>query len=130
MTARGHRVAVNLRLDVNDLNGVLLKPSNVDLDVEVTNAIMHIRSMSSINHSMENILRNNSVLRHDLEVLCGDDVPVTSSGDKDVGTRSSLLHGCHLVTCHRSLEGIDGVDLGDEHAGAIGAEGLRALDKV
>ena len=127
MTARGHRVAVNLRLDVNDLNGVLLEPSNVDLDVEVTNAIMHIRSMSSINHSMENILRNNSVLRHDLEVLCGDDIPVTGGGDEDVGTRSSFLHGRDLVASHRGLKGIDGVNLGDQDTRAIGAERLGAL---
>ena len=79
---------------------------------------------------MMNVLRNDSVLGHDLEVLRRDDVAVTSGGDENVGTGSSLLHGRDLVTCHRSLEGIDGVDLGDEHAGAIGAEGLRALDKV
>jgi hypothetical protein len=34
----GHGIAVDLRLDVRDRDGVGLEPGNVDLDVEVTNA--------------------------------------------------------------------------------------------
>ena len=78
---------------------------------------------------MSDVLRDDGILRHDLEVLCGDDVPVTSSGDKDVGTRSSFLHGRDLVTCHRSLEGVDGVDLSDENASTVRLQCLGALHK-
>ena len=38
MTPARHGVAVNLGLDVDALNGVLLEPGNINLDVEVTNA--------------------------------------------------------------------------------------------
>lgn len=43
MTAAGHSVAINLRLDVHDLGRVLLEPCNVDLNIEVTNAMMQQR---------------------------------------------------------------------------------------
>lgn len=38
VTAIGHRVAINLGLDVHALSGVLLQPCNVDLNIEVANA--------------------------------------------------------------------------------------------
>jgi hypothetical protein len=38
VAARGHSVAINLGLDVDDLLRVLLKPRDVDLNIEVTNA--------------------------------------------------------------------------------------------
>ena len=74
-----------------------------------------------------NILGDNGVLGHDLEVLRGDDVPVTSGGDEDVRAGSSLLHGGDLVTSHRSLESVDGVDLGDDDTSTVGTERLGAL---
>jgi hypothetical protein len=40
---------------------------------------------------------------------------------------SSILHGGDLVTSHGSLEGVDGVDLGDQDTGTVRAEGLGAL---
>lgn len=38
VATRGHGVAVNLGLDIDNLLGVLLEPSDVDLNVEVANA--------------------------------------------------------------------------------------------
>ena len=38
MAAVGHSVTVHLRLDIDDLDGVLLEPRNIDLNVEVANA--------------------------------------------------------------------------------------------
>ena len=38
VVAVGHEEAINLGLDVDALNGVLLEPGNINLDVEVTNA--------------------------------------------------------------------------------------------
>lgn len=52
-------------------------------------------------------------------MLGGDDIPVTGSGNKDIRPVSSLLHGANFVTCHGGLEGIDGVDLGDEDTSTV-----------
>lgn len=54
-------------------------------------------------------------------MLSGDDVPV-SGGDEDIGMRSGVFHGCHFIAGHRSLEGIDGVNLRDDDAGAVRAQ--------
>ena len=77
--------------------------------------------------STEDILGNNGILLHDLEVLSGDDVTVTSGGHENVGTGGGLLHGGDFVTGHRSLEGVDGVDLSDDDASTVGPEGLGTL---
>ena len=39
MTSAGHGEAVNLRLDIDDLLGIGLQPSNVDLNIKVTDAV-------------------------------------------------------------------------------------------
>lgn len=90
VTAVGHEVAVNLGLDVLVLLGVGLEPSDVNLDVKVTN------------------VADNGVLGHVGEVLAGDNVTVTGGGDKDVGLGSSLLHGGDFVTVDDGLESVDG----------------------
>ena len=77
---------------------------------------------------MSDVLRDDGILRHDLEVLRGDDVTVTGGGDEDVAAGSSLLHGGDLVTGHRGLESVDGVDLGDDDTSTVGAEGLGTLE--
>lgn len=111
MTSVSHGESVNLGLDVGDGLGVGLQPGDVDLNVEVTN------------------VGDDGILRHDLEVLAGDDVPVTGGGDEDVGLGGSLLHGHNLVTSHGGLESVDGVDLGDEDTGTVGPEGVSALEE-
>jgi len=47
VTAVGHEETVNLGLDVLDRAGVGLEPSNVNLDIEVTNVCL---PMSVMNH--------------------------------------------------------------------------------
>ena len=74
-----------------------------------------------------NSLANNGILGHDLEVLADDNITVTSGGNEEVGARSSILHGGGLVTGHRRLEGVDGVNLGNEHAGTIRTQRLGTL---
>ncbi len=44
VTTGGHRVAINLRLDVDDLFGVRLQPRNIDLNVEVADAGISVSS--------------------------------------------------------------------------------------
>jgi len=72
-------------------------------------------------------LADNGILLHLLEVLADDDVSVTGGGNEDVGTGSGVLHGADLVTGHGGLEGVDGVDLGNENTGTVRSEGLGAL---
>ena len=108
VTAVGHEVTVNLGLDVLDGLGVGLEPGNVNLNVEVTN------------------VADNGVVAHDIEVSTGQDVTATSGGDEDLTLRSSLLHGGDLVTLNSSLEGVDGVNLGDKDVSTHAAEGVGA----
>ena len=108
--ARWHRVPVNLRLDVHDGHGVLLQPSDVNLNIEVTD------------------VGDNGVFRHHREVLSGDYIPVTGGGDEEVGARGGVFHGRDFETSHSGLESIDWVDLGDEDSSSIGSQGLGTLE--
>jgi hypothetical protein len=60
-------------------------------------------------------------------VLSDNDITVTGGGDEHIGAVRGIVHGRDLVSCHRRLEGVDGVDLGNENTGTIGAKGLGAL---
>ncbi len=56
----------------------------------------------------------------------GDDIDIAGRGDIDIAFSESAFHGVHLKPFHRGLEGVDGVDFGDDDAGAVGAEGVGA----
>lgn len=101
-------VAVNLGLDVLDGLSVGLEPGNVDLNVEVTN------------------VADDGVVAHGLEVATNQDVTAASGGDEDLTDGSSLLHGDDLEALDGGLEGVDGVNLGNEDAGTHGVESLGA----
>ena len=104
-----HRVAVDLRLDVDDGFRVRLEPSDVDLDIEVAD------------------VGDDRILGHSKEVLAADDVTVTGSGNKNVGTVCGILHSRDFVASHRSLKRVDGVDLGNENTRTVSSQGLCAL---
>jgi len=108
VTAVGHEETVNLGLDVLDRAGVGLEPSNVNLDIEVTN------------------VADDGVVGHSLEVLASEDITATGGGDEDLTDLGGLLHGGDLVTGHSSLESVDGVNLGNEDAGTHAVEGHGA----
>ena len=108
VSAGRHGESVDLGLDVDGLDGSLLEPVDVDLDVKVTN------------------VANDSVLGHGREVLASDDVSATGGGNKDVSLGSGFLHGGDLETGHRGLESVDGVDLGNDNSGSVRAERLGA----
>jgi hypothetical protein len=108
VTAALHQVAVDLGLDAGDRLSVLLEPSNVDFDIEVTD------------------VADDGVVGHSLEVLASKDVTATSGGDEDLTLRSSLLHGGDLEAGDSSLESVDGVDLSNDNAGTHGVESLGA----
>ena len=122
VSAALHGKSVNLGLDVNALSSVGLEPSNIDLNVEVTDA--KNRELLYKAQIQPNLLGDDGVLGHGLEVGASDDVSAASGGDKDVTTGSGLLHGGNLVTGHSGLEGVDRVDLGNDDSGTVRSEGL------
>jgi len=99
------QVSVDLRLDVDNRLGVGLQPSNVNLNVEVTN------------------VTNNGVLWHLGEVSTSDDVTATGGGDEDLTNGSNILHGSNLVTRDSSLQSVDWVNLGDNNSGTHTSQG-------
>ena len=76
------------------------EPGHVDLDVEVAD------------------VADDRVVLHLLHVLAADDVAAAGGGDEDVALRGGLFHRGDFVAFHRGLQGVDRVDLGDDHAGA------------
>lgn len=126
VAARGHGEAVDLGLNVGNGLGVGLQPCNVDLNVEVANAGKG-SGWTKLRGYLEYLLGNNGVFGHHEEVLGGDNVAVTGGGDEKIGAGGSILHGRDLVSGHRSLEGVDGIDLSDQDTGTIGAQSLSAL---
>lgn len=48
-------------------------------------------------------------------MLANQNVTAASGGNEDLADLGGLLHGGHLETSHGSLEGVDGINLGDEH---------------
>ena len=110
MPARWHGEPVNLRFDVHDRHGVLLQPSDIDLNVKVSD------------------VGDDGIFEHDLEVLAGDDILVAGGGDEDVGAGGGVFHGRDFETSHSGLEGVDWVDLGDKNASSVRPQSLRALE--
>ena len=96
----------NLGLDVSLGLAVLLQPLNLDLTVKVTN------------------VAHNGVVLHLKEMLADEDVLAAGGGHEDVAPGDCVVHGGHLVALHGSLQGIDGVNLGDDDSAAEAAEGL------
>jgi len=75
-------------------------------------------------------LADDCILRHHSEVLSGDNVAVTGGSDKDIRAGGSILHSSYLKAFHHRLKGIDGVNLGDDYASPVIAEGCSALVMV
>ena len=64
-------------------------------------------------------------------VIEGDDVLIACGGDVDVGTTEGFLDGSDFESFHGGLEGVDGVDFGNDDAGTLAAERLgRAFADV
>jgi len=100
-------VAVHLGLDVV-LDGVGVQPGGIDLAVEMSD------------------VTDDRILEHHFEVAAFDDTGAASGGDKDARFFDSLIHGSNFEALHGSLQGVDGIDLRDQDAGAKRAKGLGA----
>ena len=100
---------VDLRLDVLAHDAVeRLEAGHVDLVVEVAD------------------VAEDRLVLHPRHLLDGDDVLVAGRGDDDVGDVEHVVEGRDLVAVHRRLQRADRVDLGDDDAGALAAQRLRA----
>src|SRR5207248_225368 len=85
-----------------------LEPGDVDLDVEVAD------------------VADDGVVLHLLNVLGADNVAAAGGRDEDRALRGGFFHGGNFKAFHRGLQGVDGVDLGDDHAGAVTAHAVSA----
>lgn len=74
-------------------------------------------------------LGNNGVLLHGLEVLCGNNITVSSGGDEHVSPGCRIFHGRDLEPSHRGLESVNGINFCDEDTGTIGPQRLGALEQ-
>ncbi|KAG0767215.1 hypothetical protein G6F22_017685 [Rhizopus arrhizus] len=65
---------------------------------------------------------DDGLVLHRAQVLDADDVLVAGGGDVQVGTAQGRFDGVDFIAFHRRLQGADRVDLGDDHARAIGTQ--------
>lgn len=67
-------------------------------------------------------LANDGILRHDVEMLSSYNVTITSGGHKQVRAWGCVFHSSNFIASHRGLKGVDGIDLSDNHTGAVRTE--------
>ena len=107
--AVGENPFVVLRLDFVTLDARnLLEAGHVDFVVEVAD-----------------VTHDGAVL-HLFHLGGGDDHGVAGGGHEDVGHAHDFVEGLDFVAFHGGLECANRVDLGDDHAGALTAQGLGA----
>ena len=132
VSAGGHGESVDLGFDVDCLDGVLLQPSDIDLDVKVTDAAMsHDQPPaewtldSGIAHleTMASSCMTSKCLPTMMSLF-----PVVVT--KTLARGAAVLHGGDFVSGHGGLEGVDGVDLSDEDSSAVRGERLGALRMI
>jgi len=100
-------VSVDLRLDVV-ASGVGVQPGGVDLAVEMSD------------------VTDDGVLQHLFEMMAFDDAGAARGGDEDSRLLDGGVHRRHFESFHGRLQGVDGIDFGDENASAESAESLGA----
>src|SRR5208337_3071143 len=102
-------IFVHLRLDV-ELGDALrgIQAVHLDLVVEVPD------------------VADDGLVFHLRHVLERDDVAVAGRGDVDVRLTERVLDGLDFKTFHRGLQGVDGINLGDDDARAESAQRMRA----
>ena len=103
--AAGEIIAVHLRLDVHLGDALrVVEPVHLNLVVE----------MADVTH--------NGLVLHLEDVLQRDDVAVTRGRDVNVRLAQRVFDRRDFEPFHRGLEGVDGIDFGDDHAGAEAAQ--------
>src|SRR5262245_3140656 len=108
------RVAIDsaevARLDVDLLGlaalGLCFEPGYVDLNIEVAD------------------VADDRVVLHLLNVIGANDVAAAGGGDKEIALRGGFFHRGDFEAFHCGLQGVDRIDLGDEHAGTVAAHAV------
>ena len=101
--------AVHLRFDIEARNPFgLVEAVHLNLIIEVAN------------------VANDGLIFHPEHVFQGDDVAIASASDINVGLTERLFQGRHFKAFHRRLQGVDGIDFGDNHSRAKAAQALGA----
>ena len=107
--AVGENPFVILRLDFVPLDARnLLEAGHVDFVVEVAD------------------VADDGAVLHLFHLGGGDDHGVAGGGHEDVGHAHDFVEGLDFVAFHGGLECANRVDFGDDHAGALTAQGLGA----
>ena len=107
--AVGENPFVVLRLDFVTLDARnLLEAGHVDFVVEVAD------------------VTDDGAVLHLAHLCCADDAGVAGGGHEDVGVANDFVEGLDFVAFHGGLECANRVDFGDDHAGALTAQGLCA----
>jgi hypothetical protein len=83
-----------------------------------------------LNKVEKKLTANNGIVGHGLEVNTSQNVTAAGGGDEDLANGGSLLHGGDLVAGHSSLEGVDGINLGNDDTSthAVESHGTTLAD--
>jgi len=107
VTAIGQGVTVHLWFH-RITRGVLGQPSGVDFAIEMTD------------------VADDGILEHVLEVTSLDDSGASGRRHEDASFLDGLIQRGHFESLHGSLEGVDGIDLGNENASAESSQRVSA----
>ena len=106
--AAGESIFVHLRFDGQLLHAFRgVQTVNLDLVVEVAD------------------VADDGLVFHLRHVFEGDDVAIAGGGDVEIGGAEGVFDGCDFKAFHRGLQGVNGVNLGDDDARAEAAERMR-----
>ena len=95
----GQVIAIYLRFDVHLVDaGRFVEPVHLNFVIEMAN------------------VTNNGLVFHLEDVFQRDDFAVAGAGDINIGFAQRVFDGFHFKPFHRSLQGVDGVNLGDDDA--------------
>ena len=71
-------------------------------------------------------ITDDGIVLHLEEVGASEDVLAAGGDDENVGSGAGFFHGGHLVSFHAGLQGVDGIDLGDNDTRAEAFQRLGA----
>src|ERR1019366_624026 len=98
---------VHLRLDVGLAGFRGVQPVHLNLVIEVAD------------------IADDGLVFHFPHVLERDDVAVAGAADIDIAAAQGILQGGDFEALHGGLQGVDGIDLGDDYTRAHAAQRMR-----
>jgi len=70
-------------------------------------------------------ITNDSFIFHTEHIISSDDIAVAGTGYKDIAFGQGIFEGCNLKAFHGSLKRTDGINFGNNNAGAIATHTVR-----